>query len=69
MFINFFQVVLTDDCKEDSFMKQWVRECLVERGKPKSPDNMLQHCDSNLVEALLAQFTTTDPDFKKKYAY
>uniref|UniRef100_A0A1B6MRZ1 Mediator of RNA polymerase II transcription subunit 24 n=1 Tax=Graphocephala atropunctata TaxID=36148 RepID=A0A1B6MRZ1_9HEMI len=58
------EVVLSDDGKGDSFMKQWVRECLVERGKPKSPDNMLQHCDPNLVEALLTQFTSIDSDFK-----
>lgn len=47
-------------------MKQWVRECLVERGKPKSPDIMLQHCDPIIVEALLTQFTSADAEFKMK---
>lgn len=61
-----FQVVLSDDSKGDSFMKQWVRECLVERGKPKSPDIMLQHCDPIIVEALLTQFTSADSEFKIK---
>jgi hypothetical protein len=46
----------------DSFFEQWLRECMVEPGRPKSPDQMLQHCDSARVDALLAQFNSADGD-------
>jgi mediator of RNA polymerase II transcription subunit 24 len=52
-----------------SFFEQWVRECMVERGQPKSPDQMLQHCDSARVDALLAQFNSADGDFKTRYYF
>jgi len=64
---KYCQVVLSEE-GGDSFFEQWVRECMVERGRPKSPDQMLQHCDSARVDALLAQFNSADGDFKTRYA-
>ncbi|XP_047345364.1 mediator of RNA polymerase II transcription subunit 24 isoform X2 [Vespa velutina] len=48
----------------DSFFEQWVRECMPERNKPKSPQKMLQNIDPARVDTLLAQINSTDPDFK-----
>ncbi|KYQ58998.1 Mediator of RNA polymerase II transcription subunit 24 [Trachymyrmex zeteki] len=48
----------------DSFFEQWVRECMPERNKLKSPQRMLQSVDSARVDALLAQINSPDPDFK-----
>ncbi|XP_012274069.1 mediator of RNA polymerase II transcription subunit 24 isoform X2 [Orussus abietinus] len=48
----------------DSFFEQWVRECMPERDKPKSPQKMLQNIDPSRVDALLAQINSPDPDFK-----
>lgn len=58
------EVVLGEEGEGDSFMEQWVRECLVERGKPKSPDKMLQYCDPAWVDTLLAQFNSPDSELK-----
>ncbi|KYM99981.1 Mediator of RNA polymerase II transcription subunit 24 [Cyphomyrmex costatus] len=57
-----FQVVLEEG--GDSFFEQWVRECMPERNKLKSPQRMLQSVDSARVDALLAQINSPDPDFK-----
>ncbi|XP_011338033.1 mediator of RNA polymerase II transcription subunit 24 isoform X2 [Ooceraea biroi] len=48
----------------DSFFEQWVRECMPERNKPKSPQRMLHSLDPARVDALLAQINSPDPDFK-----
>ncbi|XP_012540524.1 mediator of RNA polymerase II transcription subunit 24 [Monomorium pharaonis] len=48
----------------DSFFEQWVRECMPERNKLKSPQRMLQNVDPARVDALLAQINSPDPDFK-----
>ncbi|XP_012223236.1 mediator of RNA polymerase II transcription subunit 24 [Linepithema humile] len=48
----------------DSFFEQWVRECMPERNKPKSPQRMLQSVEPARVDALLAQINSPDPDFK-----
>ncbi|KAG8222808.1 hypothetical protein J437_LFUL005014 [Ladona fulva] len=57
------QVVLSEE-GGDSFFEQWVRECMVERGRPKCPESMLQRCDPAKIDALLAQFNAADCDFK-----
>lgn len=59
-------MLLCDEEQGDSFFAQWVRECIVERGKPKSPDNMLQHCDPVKIDTLLAQFNSSDSEFKNR---
>lgn len=60
------QVVLEEG--GDSFFELWVRECMPERNKPKSPQRMLQSLDPARVDALLAQINSPDipgsPDFK-----
>lgn len=61
-----FKVVLGEEGEGDSFMEQWVRECLVERGKPKSPEKMLQYCDPAWVDTLLAQFNSPDSELKNR---
>ncbi|XP_032685041.1 mediator of RNA polymerase II transcription subunit 24 [Odontomachus brunneus] len=48
----------------DSFFEQWVRGCLPERNKPKSPQRMLQNVDPTRVDTLLAQINSPDLDFK-----
>lgn len=48
----------------DSFFEQWVRDCMVEKGVPKSPDQMLHKCDLAKVEQLLRQLNSPDYDFK-----
>ncbi|EFN83518.1 Mediator of RNA polymerase II transcription subunit 24 [Harpegnathos saltator] len=48
----------------DSFFEQWVRGCMPERNKPKSPQRMLQNIDPARVDALLAQINSPDLDFK-----
>ncbi|XP_008553278.1 mediator of RNA polymerase II transcription subunit 24 [Microplitis demolitor] len=48
----------------DSFFEQWVRECMPERDKPKSPQKMLQNIDSTRVDALLVQINTPEADLK-----
>jgi hypothetical protein len=52
----------------DSFFEQWVKECMAERGRPKYPDIILRGCDPSKLDALLTQFTSTDIEFKTKYA-
>ncbi|XP_015121918.1 mediator of RNA polymerase II transcription subunit 24 [Diachasma alloeum] len=48
----------------DSFFEQWVRECMPEKNKPKSPQKMLHNVDSARVDALLTQITSSEADFK-----
>nr|CAD7269306.1 unnamed protein product [Timema shepardi] len=59
-------VVLSEE-GGDSFFEQWVRECMVERGRPKCPDQMLQYCEPGKVDALLGQFNSPDNDFKTRW--
>ncbi|XP_026468595.1 mediator of RNA polymerase II transcription subunit 24-like [Ctenocephalides felis] len=52
------------DINGDSFFEEWVRTCMVERFKPKSPDRMVARCDHATVETLLVQFNSGESDFK-----
>jgi len=52
-----------DDNTERSFFEQWVADFMSERDKPKCPDAMLQHSDPVIVDALLTQLNSPQPDF------
>ncbi|EEB09924.1 Thyroid hormone receptor-associated protein complex 100 kDa component, putative [Pediculus humanus corporis] len=56
------QVVLSEE-GGDSFFELWVRESMVEKGNPKSPESILALTDNSKVDALLAQFNSNE-DFK-----
>ncbi|XP_013111291.2 mediator of RNA polymerase II transcription subunit 24 isoform X1 [Stomoxys calcitrans] len=55
-------VVLTDN--GDSFFEKWVRECMVERNKPKNPRKMIAICDENIVDEILMTFSKPDAQLK-----
>nr|CAH7752585.1 unnamed protein product [Callosobruchus chinensis] len=48
----------------DSLFEQWVRACMVERQRPKAPEQMLKLGDPAVIESLLEQFNTGESDFK-----
>lgn len=50
--------VLTDGT--DSFFEKWVRECMVEKHKSKSPMNMVKLCDQNKVDELIVSLNSPD---------
>lgn len=61
---NQSQVVFGDEERGGkSFFEIWVEECLVETTRPKSPTLMLSQADQPVVDALLAQLNTSQPDF------
>ncbi|XP_065086378.1 mediator of RNA polymerase II transcription subunit 24 [Ochlerotatus camptorhynchus] len=51
-------VVLSDG--NDSFFEKWVRECMVEKHKSKSPMNMVKLCDQNKVDELIVSLNSPD---------
>lgn len=51
----------------NSFFEQWVRDCMVERRRPKSPDQMLKNFNVNRVNELLAQFNSGDCEFPTRF--
>ncbi|XP_034934467.1 mediator of RNA polymerase II transcription subunit 24 isoform X2 [Chelonus insularis] len=48
----------------DSFFEQWVRECMPEKDKPKSPQKMVQNIDQAKLDSLLAQIKSSELDLK-----
>ncbi|CAH2239466.1 mediator of RNA polymerase II transcription subunit 24 [Pararge aegeria] len=48
----------------DSFFEQWVRECMAHKGAHKSPDQILQKCDLQLVDIFIHHLSAPDFDFK-----
>lgn len=56
------QTVLEPD--GDSLFEQWVRSCMVDRQKPKAPEQLLRLGDPAVVEQLLQQFNAGDADIK-----
>lgn len=53
-----FQVVL--DERGNSFFEKWVRECMIEKNKNKSPMNMVHLCDQSKVDDLLVHLNSSD---------
>lgn len=52
------------DTDGDSLFEQWCRNCMVERQKPKAPDQILKLCDPSLTDQLLEQLNAGDAEFK-----
>ncbi|XP_026686224.1 mediator of RNA polymerase II transcription subunit 24-like [Diaphorina citri] len=48
----------------DSFFEKWVRDCMVEGGRPKPYKKMLDEKDQAGVDDLLRQFNSSDAEFK-----
>lgn len=48
----------------DSFFDKWVRECMAYHGVHKSPDQILQKCDSQLVDIFIHHLSAPEFDFK-----
>ncbi|KXJ68227.1 hypothetical protein RP20_CCG004941 [Aedes albopictus] len=44
----------------DSFFEKWVRECMVEKHKSKSPMNMVKLCDQSKVDELIVSLNSPD---------
>ncbi|KAJ8919728.1 hypothetical protein NQ315_006256 [Exocentrus adspersus] len=52
------------DLDGTSLFEQWVRSCMVERQKPKAPEQLLRLGDPTVVDSLLQQFNAGEADFK-----
>ncbi|CAH1108215.1 unnamed protein product [Psylliodes chrysocephalus] len=52
------------DCDGDSLFEQWVKSCMIERQKPKAPDQILRLGDPTIIQSLLEQFNSGESDFK-----
>jgi mediator of RNA polymerase II transcription subunit 24 len=48
----------------ESLFEQWVRSCMVERQRPKAPEQLLRLGDPLTIEMLLQQFNAGETDFK-----
>ncbi|XP_018572126.1 mediator of RNA polymerase II transcription subunit 24 [Anoplophora glabripennis] len=48
----------------DTLFEQWVRSCMVERQRPKAPEQLLRLGDPAIIESLLQQFNAGEADFK-----
>ncbi|CAG9567933.1 unnamed protein product [Danaus chrysippus] len=48
----------------DSFFEQWVRECMPQKGVHKSPEQILQKCDSQVIDIFIHHLSAPDFDFK-----
>ncbi|GBP42398.1 Mediator of RNA polymerase II transcription subunit 24 [Eumeta japonica] len=48
----------------ETFFEQWVRDCMVQKGIQKSPEQILQKCDPQLVDIFIHHLSAQDFDFK-----
>lgn len=60
-------LVLEQD--HDSLFTQWIKICMVDSIKPKAPDQLLQICDANVVDALLQQFNADEDELKSNFKW
>lgn len=56
------EAVLDDN--GDSFFEQWVRDCMAHKGVHKSPEQILQKCDIQLLDIFIHHLSAPDFDFK-----
>lgn len=56
------KVVLNE--RGNSLFEKWVRECMIERNKNKSPMNMVHQCDQAKVDDLLLHLNSTETSLK-----
>lgn len=52
------------DIDGNSLVEQWVKSCMVERNKPKAPEQLLRLGDPAVIETLLQQFNAGDTEIK-----
>lgn len=52
------------DTDGNSLIEQWVSSCMVERNKPKAPQQLLKLGDPATIDTLLQQFNAGEADFK-----
>lgn len=48
----------------DSFFEQWIKTCMVDRQRPKAPEQLLRLGDPHIIEMLLVQFNAGETEFK-----
>lgn len=48
----------------DSFFEKWVRECMPHKGVYKSPEQILQKCEPQLIDFFIHTLSSPDYDFK-----
>lgn len=48
----------------DSFFEKWVRDCMVLKRSHKSPDQILEKCDPQVVDVFIHHLSAPDFDFK-----
>ena len=62
---NYGADVITQNAEtQDTFFASWCAQCLPQSGSHRCPDAILVTCDSNKVEQLLNQITSSDIDFR-----
>lgn len=57
-------IITMNNETKDSFFATWSAHNLTEGGRYKCPDFLLANCDTNKVDVLLNQFTSTDGEFR-----
>ncbi|XP_045464777.1 mediator of RNA polymerase II transcription subunit 24 [Harmonia axyridis] len=52
------------DVDGNTLVEQWVKSCMVERNKPKAPEQLLRLGDPAMIESLLQQFNAGDTEME-----